>query len=293
MDNQRRKILKQIAILPFLKVASVHAASSKKRHRIIYSVNAYSFNAALSSGEMTLFDMMDFAAEIGLNAVDLTGYYFPDYPKVPSDDYLFRLKRKALKLGLDISWTGIRNNFATPDANARQKDRDLIAAWLKVSAKLGSPIMRIFAGRGSYGSHTKEAVKAWMVEDLKACATMAEKEGVLLGLQHHNDFLFSSEEVIDLLQRVNSDWLGLILDVGSLHGDTYAEIEQLAPYADYWFIKEHVYPNGKKTEVDMQKIAQILEKNDYKGYVSFESLSKGDPKQIVAKMLTNFKEALK
>ncbi len=296
MDHQRRKILKQMAILPFLKVVSSDTAalgsSSLKAPRISFSVNAYSFNAALSSGEMTLFDMMDHAAEIGLNAVDLTAYYFPGYPKVPNDDYLFKFKRKALKLGLDISWTGVRNNFATSSTEARQADIAMIENWAKASAKLGAPIMRIFAGRGSYENHSKETVKEWMVEDLKTCATIAGSYGLLLGLQHHNDFLFSSTEVIDILERVNSEWLGLILDIGSLHGDTYAEIEQLAPYADYWFIKEYVYPNGKKAAVDMQKIAQILRKSNYKGYVSFESLSDGDPKQIVAKMFADLQAAL-
>jgi len=78
--------------------------------RLQYSVNAYTFNSLLRSGEMTFFDMMEFAATIGLNAVDLTGYYFSDYPNIPADKTLFQLKKKALQLGLNISWTGVRNN---------------------------------------------------------------------------------------------------------------------------------------------------------------------------------------
>jgi len=38
------------------------------------SVNAYSFNTQLRSGEMDVEDLMEFAAYIGLDAVDLTGY---------------------------------------------------------------------------------------------------------------------------------------------------------------------------------------------------------------------------
>jgi sugar phosphate isomerase/epimerase len=91
---------------------------------------------------------------------------------------------------------------------------------------------------------------------------------------------------------VDSEWLGLILDIGSLRSDTYAEIEKLAPYANYWFIKEYVYPNGTKTKVDMKKIANILATNGYQGYVSFESLSDGDPKELVAQMFHDFKTAL-
>ena len=291
MNNQRRKIIKRMAALPFLFMGGINGYASPSKHRISYSVNAYSFNSELRASKMTLFDMMEFAAEIGLNAVDLTGYYFPNYPEAPSDVYLFKLKRKALELGLDISWTGVRNNFAVPDSDSRQKDIQLITKWLTISAKLGSPFMRIFAGKGSYGEHTKDEVKAWMIDDLKTCAAIAEKQGVLLGLQHHNDFLFTSDEVIDILESVDSSWLGLNLDIGSLSGNTYAEIEKLAPLANYWFIKEYVYPDGKKTKVDMDTIAKIISKTDYKGYISFESLSDGNPKELVAQMFNDFKLA--
>ena len=40
--------------------------------------------------------MMDFCVEHGFEGLDLTAYYLPGYPIVPSDEYLFKLK-KALK----------------------------------------------------------------------------------------------------------------------------------------------------------------------------------------------------
>ena len=112
----------------------------------------------------------------------------------------------------------------------------------------------------------------------------------MVALQNHNEFLFRSEEIIDILESVNSDWFGLNLDIGSLRtGNSYDEIEKLAPYADYWFIKEYVYPGGNKTPVDMKKIATIIKNQGYRGYISFESLSDGDPKQIITSMCDSFK----
>jgi sugar phosphate isomerase/epimerase len=239
---------------------------------------------------MTFFDMMEFAADIGLDAVDLTGYYFPSYPEIPTSSELFRLKRSALELGLNISWTGIRNDFVNPDGNSRKDDRDLIRKWLQVSSNLGASIMRVFTGMHSYDGFTKNEVKEWLVEEYKTCAGYGEETGVLVALQNHNEFLFHSEEIIDILKRVNSDWFGLILDIGSVHsGNSYAEIEKLAPHADYWFIKEYVYPDGNKTPVDMKRIATILKNQGYQGYISFESLSEGDPKQIITSMFNSFR----
>lgn len=296
MDKKRRNLLRSLSLTPiFLGSSSLSFASSVKKvpsTRLQYSVNAYTFNDLLRSGEMTFFDMLDFASTLGLNAVDLTGYYFPNYPNVPEDEILFQLKRKALELGLNIPWTGVRNNFVNPNKSSRASDVELIKNWLEVSSKIGASIMRVFAGKGKYDGHTKAEVKNWMVSDFQKCTEYAEKNGVILGMQHHNDFLYEADEVIDIINRVDSEWFGLILDIGSLRkGDPYEEIRKLAPYATYWFIKELVYVDGVAEPVDMKKIAAILKDNNYKGYISFESLTDGDPKKIVAAMFNDFKLA--
>ncbi len=294
MNRIRRNILKGLGLMPLMLTTSWIKGKpiTISKPRVRFSVNAYSFNDELRNGTMTLGDMMDFAADIGLDAVDLTGYYFAGYPGIPPDQVLYKLKRKALKLGLDISWTGVRNNFVNPDAEARKSDLDIIRSWMVVSAKLGAPIMRIFAGKGEHEGFTKDQVKEWLVEELKICAQYGAENGVLPVLQHHNDFLFTSDEVIDILKRVDSYWLGLILDIGSLRqGNPYEEIAKLAPYADYWFIKEFVYRNGQSESVNMNKLSKIIYRTGYSGYVSFESLSEGDPKEIIAQMYTSFKDA--
>lgn len=296
MDKKRRNIIRSLVFSPIVAGSqNLFASSATKpltQNRLQYSLNAFSFNSQLRSGEMSFFDMMEFAAEIGMNAVDLTGYYFPSYPEVPEDTELFQLKRKALELGLNISWTGVRNNFVNPDATGRAADRELIRKWLTISSSLGASIMRVFTGSQTYEGFTKDEVKDWLVDEFKTCAGYGEEKGVIVGLQNHNEFLFDSSEVIDILKRVDSEWFGLILDIGSLHSkDPYAEIEKLAPYANYWFIKEHVFPNGTRTPVDMNKIAFIIKNQGYQGYVSFESLSEGDPKQLISSMFNLFKRA--
>ncbi|MFK5974403.1 MAG: sugar phosphate isomerase/epimerase family protein [Flavobacteriaceae bacterium] len=293
MDKKRRKLIRNMAFAPLLlgmRNLNLSQNTTISRTRLQYSVNAYSFNAMFKSGEMTFFDMMEFAADIGLDAVDLTGYYFSSYPERPSDKELFSVKRKALELGLNITWTGIRNDFINPDEKSRKADRELIKQWLIVSSKMGASIMRIFTGRSEHQGYSKKQATDWLVNEFKICADYAKETGVLIGLQNHNEFLYHSDEVINVLKRVNSEWFGLILDIGSLHSeDTYEEIKKLAPYANYWLIKEHVFPNGTKQTVDMKKIAAILKNEDYRGYVSFESLSDGDPKEIVSGLFDSFR----
>ena len=300
MKNTRRNALRKIALTPALLTVPTLLGSTTKNHteqaeptskRVQYSVNAYSFNDEFKSGAMNLFDMMDFAADIGLNAVDLTAYYFSSYPNLPKKPEIFALKKRALELGLNISWTGVRNNFVTADEEARKTDRQMIKDWLAVSSSIGSSILRIFTGRNIPDGYTKEQVKTWLVEDYQLCAQYGEAVGVIAALQNHNEFLFTADEVIDILKRVDSEWFGLILDISGLRTteDPYAEAEKLAPYANYWFIKEHVYHNEVKKPTDMAKMARMIKKQGFQGYVSFESLSEGDPKAIIKNMLTDFK----
>ena len=296
MDKKRRDVLRALALAPIIVGShSLFASPLTKPStstRVQYSINAFTFNTLLKSGKMTFLDMMAFASKIGLNAVDLTGYYFSDYPNIPDDKTLFELKKKALQLGLNISWTGVKNNFVNPDKTSRASDIEMIKSWLQVSSKLGASIMRIFAGKGKHEGYSRDEVKKWMVSDFKECATYAEEIGVIAAMQHHNDFLYESDEVIDIIKRVDSEWFGLILDIGSLRkGDPYEEIEKLAPYANYWFIKELVYVNGIAEPVNMTKIARILKDANYTGYISFESLTDGDPKQIVTSMFNDFRTA--
>lgn len=298
MNKTRRNLLKSIALTPFVLNTNKLIAFSKDAkpapNRLQYSINAYSFNSELRSGEMTFFDMMAFCAEIGMDAVDLTGYYFSSYPQIPENKALFALKRKALDLGLDIAWTGVRNNFVTPDINSRNSDIELIKNWLDASSKLGASIMRVFTGRNKSEEFTKDEIKKWLVKDYKTCADFGEQYGVIVGLQNHDEFLFTSDEIIDIIKRVNSDWFGLVLDCGSLpSSNTYEEMEKLAPYANYWFVKEHVKTkDSTKVPADLKRIAKIIKNSNFQGYVSFESLQEGNTKEIIKDMFSTFKSAL-
>src|SRR6202011_4653416 len=171
------------------------------------SLNAYSFNKALNDqikgrGKgMTLFDLLDFCAEENFDAIDPTGYFFPGYPKVPSDKYLNDFKRRAFLLGLDISGTGVRNNFASPDKDKRAADVQHVKEWIEVAARMGAPVLRVFAGPMPEG-YTWDEVAKWMVEDLKKCVEHGKKHGVLIGIQNHGDTLKTAEQTLKIVKMV-------------------------------------------------------------------------------------------
>jgi sugar phosphate isomerase/epimerase len=227
-----------------------------------------------------------------VDALDPTGYYFPGYPRVPTDEYIYNLKRTAFVNGVAISGTGVRNNFAVADEAARKNDVRMVKDWIVVASKLGAPAIRVFSGGAPPTGHSFDQTLEWMVADFKECAAFGQQHGVMVALQQHNDFLKTAAETIRAIEGVGSDWFGCILDIGSLRsGDPYAEIEKLVPYAVSWQIKENVGRDGKDEPTDLAKIKAIIDRSGYRGYVPFEALGGGDPRVKVASFLEKIRKA--
>ncbi|UFH56293.1 sugar phosphate isomerase/epimerase [Spirosoma sp. KNUC1025] len=263
--------------------------------RVRLSCNLYSFNEPLTNGQMTLEDVLVFCAELGFDAVDPTGYYFPNYPTTPEDSYLYQIKRKAFRLGLDISGTGVRNDFTLPDPTRRKAEVELVRKWTDVAARLGAPVIRVFAGTGKElpKDYNRDEVTNWVVDAIRECTDYAAKRGVILVLQNHADFIQTADHVLDIVRRVNSDWLAVNLDIGSFKtGDPYSQIASVAPYAATWQIKENLFVNGQEVVTDLTKIVRIVRESGYRGYLPIETLGKGDPKEKVTAFYEKVKKAL-
>jgi len=301
---RRRSFLKALWSVPVLSAAGVifpskDAASQKvktlpgKDHFLKLSLNAYSFNEQLLNGSMTLEELIEFCAEKGIFAVDLTGYYFPGYPQVPSDEFLYNIKRKAFSLGVEISGTGVRNDFTHADPAKRQESVQHIKNWIEVAEKLGAQTIRIFSGNQKPAGYSRAAVLEWMLKDIRTCIEYGKAHGVVVALQNHDDFIKTAADTIEIMESIDSDWFGLMLDIGSFQtADPYEEIAQTIKYAVTWQIKEKVFFKGKEVDVDADKLIKLIKASQFRGYLPLESLGKGDPKQKITALLDKFNKSL-
>ena len=280
----RRTLLASLAAGPLL--AADLKAVREPGVKLKLALNAYSFDKPLRAGTMTLDDVVRFCAQHRVDALDATGYYFPGYPAVPSDDYIYNLKRHAFLNGVQLSGTGVRNDFASPDPAVRADSVKLIQEWIGVAHKLGAPVIRVFSGPTRPAGFTFDQAFDWMAAHFRECAHYGREHGVILGLQQHNDFLKTADETIRLIQAVDSPWFADILDIGSLRqGDPYEEIAKLLPYAVSWQIKESVWYGTKETPTDLRRIKAIIDQGGYRGVLPFEALGAGDPQERVAGFL--------
>jgi sugar phosphate isomerase/epimerase len=310
----KKNIFRKIRILLILTMALITFGNTNARQNpkdqkskpdIIIAINGYSFSDLLSAKDernheqvYTLFNLLDWLACQNIKALDPTGYFFPTYPEVPSDEYIQKFKNRAAELGITLTGTGIRNNFASPDSAVRAAGVELAKKWIVVASKLGVPVLRLFAGEIPAGYENKwDEVAGWMVECYKECAVYAEKYGVKIGIQNHGDMLQTADQCIKVLKAVNSKWAGLIVDTGNFRtDDPYKDIEEVAPYAVNWQIKESPRGIGAAEKTDYVRLIKILKKQGYKGYVPVETLAvKGinyDPFTLVTDMFKELNAAI-
>jgi len=286
--------------MPFVAAGALGATSTfanSANHPIAsslkVSLNAFSFNDPLTKGAMSIDDMIEFCAEKGFLGVDITAYYFPGYPVVPADDFLYHVKKKAFNQGIEISGTGVRNDFTEPDPNKRKESVLLVKRWIEAAEKIGAPVIRIFSGNQKTPGHSREQVLDWMIKDIHECIDHGKRHGVVVAIQNHDDFIKTANDAIQVLSAVSSEWFGLILDTGSYRiGDPYSEIEKTAKFAVNWQIKEKVFVDGKETDVDMDRLIRIIKDSGYVGYIPLETLGEGDPKAKISALLGKVRNSL-
>lgn len=271
-------------IPPTVASVTTRSATSKTRFdaKIKLSLNAFSFDAALKqnlrdpASGLSLLDLLDYCAERDFEAIDPTGYYFPGYPDEPCDQFLADFKRKAFALGIAISGTGVKNNFADPDPERRAAEVRRVITWIEVAARMGAPVLRIFSGDVPPAPHTWAEAAGWVTECLRPCLEHARKHGVILGLQNHGDMLQTADECLELLGRFDTPWLGLVLDTGCfLTTDPYVDIARMIPYTVNWQIKERTHLK-KGPVTDLPRLVGLIRAAGYRGYVPVETLSNRD-----------------
>jgi sugar phosphate isomerase/epimerase len=249
------------------------------------SLAAYSYRQFLTAKppKMDLFDFVNLAADMALDAVEPTSYYFP--PDV-NNDYLHRLKQHAFNLGLDISGTSVGNNFCVPEGPARDEQLELVRTWVDRAAELDAPVIRIFAGTVPRGDSEDKAVER-AIEGIKASLPYAAEKGVALALENHGGITATPAQILRIVKAVDAPNFGVNLDTGNFHTeDPYADLAQLAPYAINVQVKSEISRKGqKKEEADFAKVVNLLREAHYSGYVVLEYEAAEDPMVAIPRHL--------
>lgn len=257
------------------------------------SLAAYSYRDYLTGPkkDMDLFGFLDIAADLALDAVEPTSYYFPEDVTL---DYLHRLKQRAFVLGLDISGTAVMNDFCLPPGPEREKELAHVRSWIDYAAELDAPTIRLLSGNWIQGTPDLELAKR-VVDGVDSLIPVAKKQGVTLALENHGGGVTTTaEELLKIVRAIKGPNFGVNLDSGNFHGsDPYLELAEVAPYAVNVQVKTEVRRKGRsKEEADLEKVIRILRDAKYSGYVVLEYNAPEDPKVAIPRYIKTLRSLI-
>jgi L-ribulose-5-phosphate 3-epimerase len=270
------------------------------------AVSTYSFWRFNDATRLDMLSCIDQAAEMGFDAVELLLIQM----KSEANDHLQRIKRRALVNGLALCGMSTHQSFLSPDRDKRRENVALTIHQIELAYKLGIPTIRINTGRwGTSGNfdalmanrgietplpgYTDEDAFGWVIDSIAECLPTAERCGVVLGLENHWGLGRTAKGVLRIVNAIDSPWLQVTMDTGNFLENPYPQLEMLAPKTV--FVQAKTYFGGGKwytLDLDYQRIAAILKKVRYRGYVSLEFEGKEDYSTAIPKSLAMLREAL-
>jgi sugar phosphate isomerase/epimerase len=280
MPPTRREFLAAAAAAGTLAAgaAAIEPIGRTRPSHLKLSLAAYSYRHLLEgpNRSMDLFAFADLAADMGLDAIEPTSYYFP--PAAGLDECR-RLHRHAFRLGLDISGTAVRNDFCLAPGPARERSLAGVRDWVDRAVALQAPVIRIFAGQVPRGD-TEAAAVARAIDGLRESVAYAGTRGVTLALENHGGITATPAQLLRLVEAVDSPWFGVNVDTGNFKTpDPYADLEHIAPYAVNVQVKTEITRSeaGSKEPADLARLVEMLRRVRYSGYVVLEYEAAEDP----------------
>jgi L-ribulose-5-phosphate 3-epimerase len=263
----RRDLLKTLpAVAVAGRLAPAARAASGTRARLRSAICAYSYRNELGKKTMTYEDLVRVAVDHNIDGLDLTVYWLDT-----SDQYLLKLKRLAYMNSVDLYSISVRSEMTQSTAEGQAKEVANVKQWVDVADKLGAGHIRVFGGRVPQGA-TEQQAAGWVVEVLKRGAEYAADKGVILGLENHGGITEKADVILDIVRRVDSPWVAVNLDTGNFNRNAYEQMEQCMPQAAAVQVKMEIRvgPEGTREASDWDRIAGMLVKNNYRGYLSLE-----------------------
>jgi sugar phosphate isomerase/epimerase len=283
--------------------AGASAESKLSSNRI--AVSTYSFWRFRDDSKLSIETCIDEAGRMGFDGVEIL------HMQMESEEpaYLQRLKRQAFLNGLDLCGFSTHQTFLSPDAAVRQRNIDHTIRTIELAYSLGIPTIRVNTGRWGTSKDFDELMAnrgieprlegytdddgfKWVIDSFQKCLPAAERCGVTMGLENHWGLGLTPEGVLRIVDAINSPWLQVTLDTGNFLEDPYDRLEKLAPKTV--FVQAKTYYGGGiwyALDLDYPRIAKMLRRHNYRGYVSLEFEGKEDWRTAIPKSLALLRKA--
>jgi sugar phosphate isomerase/epimerase len=193
---------------------------------VLLGLETYSYHLSFAYGKMDIFQFIEKTAELGLNGVQINAEG-EDLAHLGSDDpdFLHEVKNTADRLGLFIEIDTCGTN---PDNLTRA---------LNICKELGADTLRVYSSIG--GDVQEEMEQA--IDDFKTIVPVCSDYGIRIGYENHE--YESSQEILRVVNAVNSQFVGTHVDVGNsmmIWEEPVSAVKTMASKAVSSHFKDHI-----------------------------------------------------
>lgn len=229
--------------------------------------------------KMTMEDFLVRARQLGVDGVSLESCFFPSYDA----GWLASLKAQLDDYGFDRVYA-----WGHPDGLERGQNWDAyndMLANIPHARAIGADVMRVVGSSLMFRHEPHGPQIQALIGMFKEAVKVAEAHGVKMAVENHIDF--TADECLQLLEGVNSPYLGLNFDTGNflrLLDDPIAGMQKLAKYTYATHVKD-LFPDKNASPTDWfffagvpvgrglinnQKLAQLLHDANFQGFLAVE-----------------------
>ena len=193
---------------------------------MLLGMETFSYHLAFAYGKMNIFDFIEKTAELGLDGVQIN-VEGDDLSHLGSDDPGFLQEVRAT-----IDDLGLFVELDTCGTNPRNLTR-----VLSICNTLGADIMRVYS---SVGGDIQEEIKK-AADDFIHVVPLCTDYGIKIAYENHE--FESSGDILGVIRKVNSEFVGTHVDVGNsmmIWEDPIDAITAMAPQAVSTHFKDHI-----------------------------------------------------
>jgi sugar phosphate isomerase/epimerase len=228
---------------------------------------------------MTLENFLDRAHKLKVDGVSLEACFFPDY----SPAFLGGVRKQLEEWSLDPVYAWGHPDGLEGGTNP-EAFKDMLNS-LERAAQTGARVMRVVGSSLRFRKQPHEPQIDRLVRLFREAVKVADQFQIRLAVENHIDF--TAGEMADLLDRVDSPYLGINFDTGNflrLLDDPIKGVAKLAPRVFATHIKDLKVQKGAPADewyffsstpvgdgvVDNGKLCEILAAAGYDGLLAVE-----------------------
>ncbi len=263
-----------------------------------FAICSYSLSSLVNKGEKTEKELISLAKELGFEAFEFSEIRTPE--GMDKIEYARELREEALRVGIPIVQYSIGADFIYGSDGNLEKEIERLKYEVDVAEALGVQGMR----HDTTGGYKGEDAEKYTFADalpriIKGCRKVSEyakTKGIKTMTENHGYFSQDSERVKAIVEGVNYDNFGTLVDIGNfLCVDEVPEkaVAVTSPYAFYAHAKDFCVKSKEEMlssdgffktrggnylkgailghgDVPVLKCLEIVKNNGYNGYVTLE-----------------------